>query len=77
MNAVGGISPGYEPETIALPDQIIDYSWGRAHTFSDAEKGEVQHIDFTHPYSSSLRAMVMESAVDANIKLQSWLKLGA
>lgn len=71
VNAVGGISPNYEPGTIALPDQIIDYSWGRAHSFSDADNREVQHIDFTYPYSSSLRAMIIESANEANIKLQS------
>jgi 5'-methylthioinosine phosphorylase len=76
VNAVGGISPNYEPKTIALPDQIIDYSWGRAHSFSDADSGasgigEIQHIDFTHPYSSSLRAMIVESGNEAGIKLQS------
>lgn len=71
VNAVGGISPSYEPETIALPDQIIDYSWGRAHSFSDVDKGQVQHIDFTYPYSSCLRDMIIESGKATNIKLQS------
>jgi 5'-methylthioinosine phosphorylase len=71
VNAVGGISPYYEPETIALPDQIIDYSWGRAHSFSDADCGEVNHIDFTYPYSASLRTMIIESGNEANIKFQS------
>lgn len=71
VNAVGGISPNYAPETIALPDQIIDYSWGRAHSFSDADNGEVQHIDFTYPYSPPLRAMIIKSSNDAKIKLQS------
>ncbi len=76
VNAVGGISPNFEPKTIALPDQIIDYSWGRAHSFSDvafpnSESDAVQHIDFTYPYSASLRAMIVESGNEANIKLQS------
>jgi 5'-methylthioinosine phosphorylase len=76
VNAVGGISPNYEPETIALPDQIIDYSWGRAHSFSDvafadSKSDVVQHIDFTYPYSASLRAMIIESGNAAKIKIQS------
>jgi 5'-methylthioinosine phosphorylase len=76
VNAVGGISPNYGPKTIVLPDQIIDYSWGRAHSFSGADSGaicrdEVQHIDFTYPYSSSLRAMIVESGNEANLKFQS------
>lgn len=72
VNAVGGISVDYEPKTIALPDQIIDYSWGREQSFSgDNGSGEVDHIDFTYPYSSSLRAMIIESGEAANIKLRS------
>jgi 5'-methylthioinosine phosphorylase len=76
VNAVGGISPSYEPKTIALPDQIIDYSWGRAHSFSGADSGasdndEIQHIDFTYPYSPSLRALIAESGIEASIKFQS------
>jgi 5'-methylthioinosine phosphorylase len=72
VNAVGGISADFEPKTIALPDQIIDYSWGREHSFSGADgSGKVQHIDFTYPYSKSLRAMLIESGNAANIKFQS------
>jgi 5'-methylthioinosine phosphorylase len=76
VNAVGGISANYGPKTIALPDQIIDYSWGRAHSFCGADSGaigndEIQHIDFTYPYSSSLRALIVESGTEASIKFQS------
>jgi 5'-methylthioinosine phosphorylase len=76
VNAVGGISANYGPKTIVLPDQIIDYSWGRAHSFCDADSGaidndEIQHIDFTYPYSSSLRALIVESGTEAGIKYQS------
>jgi 5'-methylthioinosine phosphorylase len=69
VNAVGGISSDYAPETIALPDQIIDYSWGRAHSFCDGETGEVQHIDFTYPYSGALRSMMAESAVEMGLNI--------
>jgi len=76
VNAVGGISLNYGPNTIALPDQIIDYSWGRAHSFYDAhsvvsDNDDIKHIDFTYPYSASLRAMIVESGNEANLKFQS------
>ena len=81
VNAVGGISVDFAPQTIALPDQIIDYSWGREHSFSDislaeiahSDKGDgmVQHIDFTWPYSSDLRSMIIEASTRAGIKIQT------
>jgi 5'-deoxy-5'-methylthioadenosine phosphorylase len=71
VNAVGGISSEFKPKTIALPDQIIDYSWGREHTYSDADNAEIHHIDFTYPYSSSLRAMIVESGKQSNITIQA------
>ena len=37
VNAVGGISDNMPPLTMALPNQIIDYSSGREHSFFDGE----------------------------------------
>lgn len=34
--AVGGISAAFTPGAVVIPDQIIDYTWGRAHTFFDS-----------------------------------------
>ena len=62
VNAVGGIPTEFAPETIAIPDQIIDYTWGRQHSFSDINSGKVQHIDFTEPYSEKLRNLIISSA---------------
>jgi len=59
--AVGGIRTGIAPGAIVIPDQIIDYTWGRKCTFFDA--GEpVQHIDFTEPYARELRARILAAA---------------
>lgn len=76
VNAVGGINADFAPLTIALPDQIIDYSWGRAHSFgdmahSDTGHGKVQHIDFTWPYSSELRASIIKASAQAGISVQA------
>ncbi len=59
---VGGIGAGWSPGTLAVPDQIIDYTWGRDATFFDGADGAVRHIDFTHPYDEVLRARVLRAA---------------
>jgi 5'-methylthioadenosine phosphorylase/5'-methylthioinosine phosphorylase len=67
--AVGGITPLMAPACLALPDQIIDYSYDRRHTFFDDEFSPVTHIDFTVPYSQPLREQLVLAAVNANVKL--------
>ena len=39
INAVGGISPDMQPGRLVVPDQIVDYTWGREHTFDDGRSG--------------------------------------
>jgi 5'-methylthioadenosine phosphorylase len=53
--AVGGVSPDYPPGTLALPDQFIDRTWGRADTFYD--RGSVQHLAAADPFCPRLRAI--------------------
>ena len=65
--AVGGITGEMAPAHIAIPDQIIDYSYGRLHTFF--EEDAVTHIDLTYPYSQKLRARLISAAAKANIKI--------
>src|SRR5258708_35771802 len=51
--SVGGIRKDLGPGKLLLPDQVIDYTWGRASTFHEGVGVPVNHIDFTEPYSSS------------------------
>ncbi|MGR8980366.1 MAG: S-methyl-5'-thioinosine phosphorylase [Gammaproteobacteria bacterium] len=67
--AVGGITEAMTPAHIAVPDQIIDYSYGRAHTFFDHPDDAVTHVDFTYPYNRKLRARLINAAASANIKI--------
>ena len=53
--AVGGIREDMSPGRLAFPDQIIDYTWGREHTFSDGQHADLQHIEFGQPYDESFR----------------------
>jgi 5'-deoxy-5'-methylthioadenosine phosphorylase len=55
VNAVGSMNKQCPPESLVLPHQIIDYTWGREHTFYAEDLESVVHIDFTDPYSESLR----------------------
>lgn len=69
VNAVGGITPELPPQTLAVPDQIIDYTSNRAHTFLDGESLALDHIDFTFPYSETLRQQLILSAEAQGIKM--------
>lgn len=60
--SVGGIRPGIDPGTLVVPDQIIDYTWGRQSTFFDGVDTPVMHVDFTHPYDASLRQRILAAA---------------
>jgi len=65
--AVGGISKDMPPRAISVPDQIIDYTWSRDHTFFDTGLSHVTHIDFTRPYCDELRDVLIAAAVAAGI----------
>jgi 5'-methylthioadenosine phosphorylase len=58
---VGSISEELKPGCIVLPHQIVDYTYGREHTFFDGINNPVSHIDFTNPYSSELRNLLCEN----------------
>lgn len=60
--SVGGIRAGLGPGRIVIPHQIIDYTWGRRHTFFEDET-PVKHIDFTEPYSPVLRNRLLTAAI--------------
>ena len=60
--SVGGIRKDLQPGMLMLPDQIIDYTWGRGSTFFEGADAPVTHIDFTEPYSASVRERIREAA---------------
>lgn len=67
INAVGGIAPVMRPGRLVVPDQLIDYTWGREHSFDDGSSGALQHIDFTRPYDKDLRDNLLSVAGSAGI----------
>jgi len=67
--AVGGIRHDLAPGALVVPDQIIDYTHGRAGTFFTLTDRGVHHIDFTLPYCQTLRAACLKAAQHAGEKV--------
>ena len=60
--AVGGISSEMRPARLAFPDQVIDYTWGREHSYADGSTDHVEHVEFTEPYTAALRERCIAAA---------------
>lgn len=67
--AVGGIRGDITPMTLVIPDQVIDYTWSRHHTFFERDLSQVSHIDFTLPYCEEMRQHLLASASRADIPI--------
>jgi 5'-methylthioinosine phosphorylase len=65
--AVGGIGAQLTPGSLVFPDQIIDYTFGRGHTFFEDRLDRVVHVDFTSPYDATLRAQLVRAALRAGL----------
>ena len=62
VNAVGGIARAALPGGLVIPDQIIDYTWGREHTYTGDNRFPLQHVECTEPFSSALRERLLAAA---------------
>ena len=69
VNAVGGIFEDCPPGRVCLPDQLIDYTWGRAHTYSDSQDDELQHVEFAKPFDEGMRNALLQAAASAAIQV--------
>ena len=69
VSAVGGTRQPYHPGTLALPDQLIDYTSGREHTYSDSEHAPLVHVDFSWPYEGPLRNALLSAAGTASVEV--------
>ncbi|MEO7052096.1 MAG: S-methyl-5'-thioinosine phosphorylase [Rhodanobacter sp.] len=67
INAVGGIRDDMGPRVIVVPDQLIDYSHGRLSSYCDVEGAAVRHIDFSEPYTESLRRQLLTASRKAGV----------
>jgi len=70
--AVGGIHAAFKPTMIAIPDQIVDYTWSRGHTFYENDLTHVVHVEFADPYCPELRAALIRAANEAKVEALDW-----
>lgn len=74
-SAVGSLRPEMGPGTVVVPDQLLDRTWGRPHTYFDGRvpgsdagpdtgtpPGPVVHVGFADPYCPRGRAAVLQAA---------------
>ena len=77
VNAVGGIRKDLVAGTMVVPDQIIDYTYGREHTFlggdglSQQQGMALGHIDFTFPFTEDLRQKIIQGAKQAELTVST------
>jgi 5'-deoxy-5'-methylthioadenosine phosphorylase len=77
VNAVGGITAEMRPCRLVVPDQIIDYTHARAHTFFDETGHAGMHVDFTRPYTEDLRAALLAGAGALGLDVKDGATYGA
>ncbi len=66
ISAVGSMREDIHPGDIVIPDQYIDRTKGREHTFFG--DGIVGHVMFADPTCSSLSGRVFDAAVELGLK---------
>jgi len=69
INAVGGITARMAPRVVAVPDQLIDYTWGRVSTICEEPGTPVLHVDFGDPFTASLRQALLAAGRRASVPL--------
>lgn len=69
VNAVGGISSTNQPGTLTIPNQLIDYTWGREHSFSMTSADALQHVEFAGPFDGRVRRGLIEAAAIAGVEV--------
>ena len=67
LNTVGVITSVRQPGQIAVPDQLLDYTWGREQTIFDGRRGIVNHVDFTSPFTTEVRESILRAAATASV----------
>ncbi|MBI2383833.1 MAG: S-methyl-5'-thioinosine phosphorylase [Gammaproteobacteria bacterium] len=65
--AVGGIAAELPPAAVAVPHDLVDYTWGREHTYCDGVVLPLKHAEFTEPYAPRLREALLDGARRAGV----------
>jgi len=67
INTVGGIHPDCSAGRLVVVDDVIDYTWGREHTYHDGNSGTLEHVDLSEPYDAGLRQRLVNAVKVAGL----------
>lgn len=67
--AVGGIADHLGAAEVVLPDDVLDYTWGREHSYSMSDADDLQHVECAPAYHPGLRQALLSSAQQADVVL--------
>lgn len=76
VTAVGGITEKMSPMKWVVPDQIIDYTYGRMQTYNETDESEVMHIDFSYPFNGYLRDKLLTVLDNASCEYETQATYG-
>lgn len=62
VNTVGSVTEACPPGGLCIPDQLIDYTWGRDHSFVDPHQPDVLHVEFANPFDPHWREALLDAA---------------
>lgn len=65
LSAVGSLDPALPAGTLVVPEQVVDRTSGRPHTYFDGATG-VGHATFADPYCSRGRAAALDCSADTH-----------
>jgi 5'-methylthioinosine phosphorylase len=65
LNTVGGIAAACRAGSLVVPQQLIDYTWGRESTYHDGSVLALRHVDFSRPFDPALSERLRSAAVAA------------
>jgi len=69
LNTVGVVTAAVLPGGLAVPLQLIDYTWGRRHSIYDGTGSNLDHVDFTEPFSAAMRQELLTAAATARVQV--------
>ena len=64
---MGGIRADMRPGTLTVPDQLIDYTYGRNYTYYEDCEVPVEQIDFTYPFSENIRQAILKAGLSLDL----------
>lgn len=67
---VGSLKKEIIPGSIVLPDQFVNFTWGRDGCL-ETDKGSFVHLPMAEPYCSHLRQKIFETTNDATFPIVS------